>query len=57
MFITVETDYSDHGYSDQPLIWIERTAYMDQKPGTEAFLYKCCLKVLYVTIYMLITLY
>ena len=34
--ITVETAYSDHGYSDQPLIWIK-------KLRTESFLYKCCL--------------
>ena len=33
---TVETAYSDHGYNDQPLIWIKRF-------GTESLLYKRCL--------------
>ena len=40
---TVETAYSDHGYSDQPLIWIKRL-------GTESFLYKCCLNNLFIVI-------
>ncbi len=34
--ITVEITDSDHGYSDQPLIWIK-------KLGTDSFPYKCCL--------------
>ncbi len=40
---TVETAYSDHGYSNQPPIWIK-------KLGAESFLYKCCLNNLLTVI-------
>ena len=39
----METAYSDHGYSDQPLIWIKRL-------GTESFLYKCGLNNSFIVI-------
>lgn len=39
----VETAYSDHGYSDQLLIWLK-------KHGTESFLYKRCLNNLVIVI-------
>lgn len=40
---TVETAYSDHGYSNQPFIWIKRL-------GTESILFKCSLNNLFIAI-------